>query len=75
MRADWIWRRGDGAARAALRGALSPLGWLYGSVAGLHRGLYRSGLLRARKLGVGVVSVGNLVVGGTGKTPLAGWVA
>ena len=75
MRADWIWRRGDGAARAALRGALSPLGWLYGSAAGLHRALYHSGLLRARKLGVGVVSVGNLVVGGTGKTPLAGWVA
>lgn len=75
MRADWLWRRDEGPVRAALRGALSPLGWLYGGGAGLHRGLYRSGLLRARKLGVGVVSVGNLVVGGTGKTPLAGWVA
>ena len=72
LRADWIWGRDTSLS---LRAALAPLGWLYGAAAGLHRGLYRSGLLRARELGIGVVSVGNLVVGGTGKTPLAAWVA
>ena len=75
MRAGWIWERDASFVRASLGLALAPLGWIYGAAAGLHRGLYRSGLLRPRQLGAAVVSVGNLVVGGTGKTPLAAWVA
>ncbi|HEY9111987.1 MAG TPA: tetraacyldisaccharide 4'-kinase [Rhodanobacteraceae bacterium] len=47
-----------------------PLATLYGGVSGLRRALYRHGGLRARKLPVPVVVVGNIVAGGAGKTPL-----
>ena len=56
--------------RHPLSTALLPLAWLYGAAARLHRFAYRRGLLRARRLPVPVVVVGNLTVGGTGKTPL-----
>lgn len=49
---------------------LLPLSWLFGAVAGLRRSLYRLGLLRIVKLPVPVIIVGNIGVGGTGKTPL-----
>ncbi|HET7755897.1 MAG TPA: tetraacyldisaccharide 4'-kinase [Steroidobacteraceae bacterium] len=62
---------GDSAAAALLE----PLARLYGGVTAGRRGLYRRGWLRARPLGQPVVVVGNLTVGGTGKTPLAVWVA
>lgn len=47
-----------------------PLAGLYGAVTGVRRRLYRHGLLRSETLPVPVVVVGNLSVGGTGKTPL-----
>lgn len=43
---------------------------LYGVLVGLRRSLYRRGLLRRRQVGRPVVVVGNLVAGGSGKTPL-----
>ncbi|WP_298578565.1 tetraacyldisaccharide 4'-kinase [uncultured Luteimonas sp.] len=42
----------------------------YAAATGLRRDLYRRGLLRARHPGCPVVVVGNLVAGGSGKTPL-----
>ena len=47
-----------------------PLSWLYGAITGLRRSLYRAGVLRSTRLGVPVIVIGNLSVGGTGKTPL-----
>jgi tetraacyldisaccharide 4'-kinase len=55
--------------------ALAPLGMLYGALARTRLRLYRSGLLKTERVGVPVISVGNLTTGGTGKTPLVEWVA
>lgn len=54
---------------------LLPLSILFGLVAALRRVLYRAGLLRAIWLPVPVIVVGNISVGGTGKTPLVLWLA
>jgi tetraacyldisaccharide 4'-kinase len=59
----------------AARGALSPLALGYGAVVRLRNALYDTGALDARETAVPTVSVGNLSVGGTGKTPLASWAA
>jgi tetraacyldisaccharide 4'-kinase len=54
---------------------LWPLGFLYGCLMRLRTALYQSGLLRSRRLQGTVISVGNLTVGGTGKTPMVLWIA
>ncbi len=57
-----------------LRAALSPLGWLWGGVMATRNLCFDVGLRRAHRLPIPVVSVGNLRVGGTGKTPLVAWI-
>ena len=52
---------------------LLPLAWLFGGLVALRRSLYRRGLIRSSWLPVPVVIVGNLTVGGSGKTPLVLW--
>jgi tetraacyldisaccharide 4'-kinase len=54
---------------------LLPLSLLFGLLAAARRGMYRSGLLTSFRLPVPVVVVGNIAVGGTGKTPLVLWIA
>ena len=49
--------------------ALLPLAWLYAALAALHRAPYRLGWRQAQPSPVPVLVVGNLIVGGAGKTP------
>jgi len=55
---------------APLRWLLTLLAVPYGLVMRLRAALYRVGLLSSRRLPCRVISVGNLTVGGTGKTPV-----
>jgi tetraacyldisaccharide 4'-kinase len=55
--------------RGTLAIMLLPLAWLFGAITALRKWLYRLGFLRAQTLPVPVVVVGNLIVGGAGKTP------
>ena len=49
--------------------ALLPLSWLYGVGVGFRNMLFEMGILKSRSFSVPVISVGNITVGGTGKTP------
>lgn len=61
--------------RCLLAWLLAPLGLLFGVVAAVRRLLYVIGILPAKRLPVPVVIVGNVTIGGTGKTPLVLWLA
>jgi tetraacyldisaccharide 4'-kinase len=54
---------------------LWPLSVPYGAMAHLRARAYRKGILKQRRLEGVVISVGNLTVGGTGKTPMVLWIA
>lgn len=54
---------------------LIPLSWIYGVVTYVRRSLYKKGWLNSYHLNVPVIVVGNINVGGTGKTPVVIWLA
>jgi tetraacyldisaccharide 4'-kinase len=58
-----------------LRTLLWPLSVLYGAIVRLRVSLYAHGLVKPKRLKGTVISVGNLTVGGTGKTPMVIWLA
>jgi len=58
-----------------LSNLLLPLSWLFRAVVSARRSLYARGILATTTLPVPVVVVGNVVAGGTGKTPLVLWLA
>ena len=72
MRADppGAWER-----RGWLSALLRPAAGLFAAAAAARRTAYRRGWLRSIPAGAPVVIVGNITVGGTGKTPIAGWLA
>jgi tetraacyldisaccharide 4'-kinase len=66
-----LWYR-DSLSAAAL---LLPLSWIYGLIVFLRRSAYACGLFSSQRASKPVIVVGNLTVGGTGKTPLVAWLA
>ena len=48
---------------------LLPLSWLYGLGVGFRNMLFEMGILKSKSFSTPVISVGNITVGGTGKTP------
>lgn len=54
---------------------LRPLSWLYCLATKARRAAYNHGLIPTQELPVPVIIVGNITVGGTGKTPLVIWLA
>jgi len=62
----------DPSSRSSL---LGPLSWIYGRVGALRTRAYAAGWLHTQRAGRPVIIVGNLTVGGTGKTPVVAWLA
>src|SRR5215467_12811262 len=58
-----------------IRILLWPLSLLYGWLVRSKEALYRARIFRQKRLHGAVVSVGNITVGGTGKTPMVLWLA
>jgi len=61
--------------RGAIAWLLWPLSLVFGIGVALRRSLYFVRILKSAHPGVPVIVVGNITVGGSGKTPLAIWVA
>lgn len=56
--------------RGTLARLLWPLSLLYGALAAIRRALYRRSILQTERVGVPVIVVGNVIAGGSGKTPV-----
>ena len=69
----WVKQVWYGGSRLHL--LLLPISWIYSVVIACRRFLYAAGVLRTRRVSVPVIVVGNITVGGTGKTPLTLWLA
>lgn len=54
-----------------LRFLLVPASWIYGWVVHLRNYLFDAGLFKSEKFQIPIICVGNITVGGTGKTPMA----
>jgi tetraacyldisaccharide 4'-kinase len=67
-----LWYGRGGAARLA-RLALTPLELGYGTITSVRNSLYDKGIFASLASRLPAIGVGNLTVGGTGKTPVAAW--
>lgn len=69
-----VWFGNDLLARAA-RAMLAPTEVLYRATIGVREALYDAGVLPTHEPALPTLSIGNVSVGGTGKTPVAAWIA
>lgn len=69
---DRLWESRTPVA-GAVRTVLRPASWLYGGAVAARNAAYDRGWIRGVRLGRPAVAIGNLTVGGTGKTPMAAW--
>jgi len=69
-----VWYGGDAVASAA-RMVLLPAERVFAGIVGARDILYDAGWLPARDTSIPAISIGNLTVGGTGKTPVSAWIA
>jgi len=67
---DVVLERRHGVRASVLRGILYGLSFVYDRLVQVRLYFYRKRLFRERALGCLVISIGNLTVGGTGKTPI-----
>ncbi|HET7231903.1 MAG TPA: tetraacyldisaccharide 4'-kinase [Longimicrobium sp.] len=67
------WAGEAGTAGTVLNAALLPAEWAFRGIVRARNAAFDRGVLRAEDAGVPVISVGNVGVGGAGKTPFAAW--
>ncbi len=70
----WLWAEGSGF-HTVLRFPFTVLSWIYGVVIRLRLLFYAIGLLSKKRVDCRVISIGNMTVGGTGKTPMTLYLA
>ncbi|MEX2584328.1 MAG: tetraacyldisaccharide 4'-kinase [Gemmatimonadota bacterium] len=75
LRVPGWWRSDRGLAGRVVHGILAPAEIGFRGAAAVRGALYDRGVLRSRSASIPVVSVGNISVGGTGKTPVSAWIA
>ena len=68
---ETAWRRKN----ALFYLVLTPLSWLFGLITSVRRFAYQEGFFKSYALPVPVIVVGNINVGGSGKTPVVMWLA
>jgi tetraacyldisaccharide 4'-kinase len=72
---EFLWRTDESPGRRILLSPLVLAEWAYRAGARIHRALYDLGLRARVRVPLRVISVGNLAVGGSGKSPVAAWLA